>query len=440
MDTHCRKRKVIVRQGFRRIGALAALLALLFLPGKSPAKTDFDEDPEAIEKAAQSVVYLEIDEGVSSGSGFVLFDGQTLVTNYHVIEEAHTWTVMDENCLCYEFPEVLIASRQLDIAILHAPEPTGLQPLTPGTDEPMRGEKVVAIGSPEGFIGTVSLGNVSNSFIVNGAYRILFTAPISPGSSGGALFDRNGRVIGVTSGEYYFGDGNDLYQAAHISEVLSLYEQWDGHTVYAAADHEKACIDRVVDDPEPKERPSAAPETPAPVPVSKGTRVPLFTPEPGATPTPRVSRHANGELVLAPGYARTQQLTLTPPEKYDCYLYLARVGASADGNVTASLLPGQNGEKRDIAFYLTAGGPPVKVKVPPGRYKAYPVMGKTFYGSSLLFGNGSQYYILTNKYAPHKGEPVVYDIGGPGANISLKTEGAGTVLFTGIDPAAFPGR
>ncbi len=62
------------------------------------------------------------------------------------------------------------------------------------------GEQVYEIGTPVGLAGTVSVGSISNPLQkLNGKHFIQFTAPISPGSSGGGLFDTGGEIIGITA-------------------------------------------------------------------------------------------------------------------------------------------------------------------------------------------------------------------------------------------------
>lgn len=92
----------------------------------------------------------------------------------------------------------MIASKENDIAILQFMTPTIMQPLEYSTDSIKRGSSIVAIGSPIGLKNTVSLGNVSSVYNEDGVNWIQFTAPISHGSSGGALLNDNGQVIGIT--------------------------------------------------------------------------------------------------------------------------------------------------------------------------------------------------------------------------------------------------
>ena len=94
-------------------------------------------------------------------------------------------------------------------------------------DDLMRAEKVVAIGSPVGIMNTVSMGNISGFYKQNGKDWIQFTAPISSGSSGGALLNNDGKVIGVTTATYT--SAQNMNMAVKASNVIDLYSQWDGN-------------------------------------------------------------------------------------------------------------------------------------------------------------------------------------------------------------------
>ena len=92
-------------------------------------------------------------------------------------------------------------------------------------DKIKRGERVTAIGSPKGLKNTVSMGNVSAVFTEDNVDWIQTTAPMSQGSSGGALFIEAGKVIGITSASRT--DGQNLNFAINISEVVTLYQAWN---------------------------------------------------------------------------------------------------------------------------------------------------------------------------------------------------------------------
>jgi tetratricopeptide (TPR) repeat protein len=127
---------------------------------------------------------------------------------------------------------ILVADEKADIAILQfdateTPSVVGLG----DSDRLQVGEEVYAIGTPAGLEGTVSTGNISNpARRINGRSFIQFTAPISPGSSGGALFNRGNEVVGVTAAIWNIpswpqaGSAQNLNLAAPINiykEVLT---------------------------------------------------------------------------------------------------------------------------------------------------------------------------------------------------------------------------
>ena len=84
----------------------------------------------------------------------------------------------------------------------------------------VRGQKVVAIGSPLGLFNTVSDGIISGFRTVGARTMIQFTAPTSHGSSGGALLDLYGNLIGIiTAG---FDDGQNLNLAVDYQAILEF--------------------------------------------------------------------------------------------------------------------------------------------------------------------------------------------------------------------------
>ena len=217
--------------------ALVLLVSSAFLAGPSPALANgFTDDADAIEKAADSVFMLEIysanHQQIAVGSGFVAFDPAILVTNYHVIEGgAYVIAVSDEKeqflvsrICCYD--------KKKDIAILMFDNPGKAEPLALNTDEVLkRSQPVVAIGSPAGLMNTVSIGNISAFYTQGGKDWIQFTAPISSGSSGGALFNDNGKIIGITTATY--ASAQNVNMAVKIGEVIRLYDRWDKKTTTA---------------------------------------------------------------------------------------------------------------------------------------------------------------------------------------------------------------
>ena len=127
----------------------AILLALgVFAP-------PFSENTAAIEAADASVVkvfcYDHEGELAATGSGFIVYDSRTVVTNYHVVTSAYKCKISTNLDVSYDVADVLCYSEELDLVFLRLVKDTELQPLTFGSSaELKKGEAVVAIGSPLG--------------------------------------------------------------------------------------------------------------------------------------------------------------------------------------------------------------------------------------------------------------------------------------------------
>lgn len=210
----------------------AFLLAFVLLLGCcAPACAGFSSDPDALEAAAKSVLMLEIFDDdynlIATGSGFIAFNEYTLVTNYHVIEDAAYILAISDDGYPNMVIDTVVADEQKDLAILVLVSTVDLTPLTLGTGENLkRGSSVAAIGSPNGITNTISTGIISALYEYDNVSWIQFTAPISEGSSGGALFDDDGNVIGVTSA--YLTDTQNMNMAINVAEVVALYNNQGG--------------------------------------------------------------------------------------------------------------------------------------------------------------------------------------------------------------------
>lgn len=187
----------------------------------------FSDDPSAISIASQSVVKLNCydknDKLYSMGSGFACFADNIIVTNYHVIEgNVYKIEAFTEDGQRFKVNYVLATDKQKDIALLTTIRPHNLPLLQPGNCLDLKkGEKVIAIGSPLGLTNTVSTG-VFSGYVDDSRVDVLqFTAPISSGSSGGALLNNWGQVIGITFASYEAGQNINL--AIPIDHVVQLY-------------------------------------------------------------------------------------------------------------------------------------------------------------------------------------------------------------------------
>ena len=157
------------------------------------------------------------------------FDSSTLVTNYHVIEGgAYIVAISDDNEK-YVLDQLCATDRQKDIAIFRSKDSVLAEPLPLDEDSSLkRSQTVVAIGSPAGLMNTVSIGNISAFYKKDGKDWIQFTAPISSGSSGGALLNDQGNVIGITTATY--ASTQNINMAVKAKYVISLYHSWDKKT------------------------------------------------------------------------------------------------------------------------------------------------------------------------------------------------------------------
>lgn len=171
-------------------------------PASAPAAQPLDY--EALAGFAASVVMLEVldETGTprASGSGVLIAPGGIILTNFHVARGGAAYAVHVENCASvFQTDELLKYHPDFDLALLRLPDCPG-RPI-PLYDGPAlrRGQQVVAIGSPLGLFNSVSDGIIAGFRTLDGIDMIQFTAPTSPGSSGGALLDRCGRLIGIVT-------------------------------------------------------------------------------------------------------------------------------------------------------------------------------------------------------------------------------------------------
>lgn len=145
-----------------------------------------------------SVVTITTNKALGSG---VVIDDRYVLTNYHVIQDAASATVVTVNNKEIKVSGVVAYSKDNDLAVIQTDRSIGAAPVEIGygSMNVKKGDKVVAIGSPLGLQNTVSDGLVSGVIYIGKTRYIQTSAPIDHGSSGGALFDEYGELIGITS-------------------------------------------------------------------------------------------------------------------------------------------------------------------------------------------------------------------------------------------------
>jgi serine protease Do len=163
-------------------------------------------DPtQVFERASPSVwvvrTYDDAERPVGLGSAVVIGPGR-LITNCHVLVKSKAVYVRRENVMYQATLEHADAPRdlcQLQVAKFEAPA-VQLRPAS----ELKVGERVFAIGNPKGLEVTLSDGLISGlrsltDSSVGPGTLVQTSAALSPGSSGGGLFDAEGRLIGITT-------------------------------------------------------------------------------------------------------------------------------------------------------------------------------------------------------------------------------------------------
>ena len=123
-----------------------------------------------------------------------------ILTNNHVASGGKYYSVrIEDDDEKYNTDEVIKYNPVLDLAIIRIDRKLKPIPIYKGKEKLVRGQKVVAIGSPLGLFNSVSNGIISGFRVIDRVDMIQFTAPISHGSSGGAVLNMYGEVIGIST-------------------------------------------------------------------------------------------------------------------------------------------------------------------------------------------------------------------------------------------------
>lgn len=156
----------------------------------------------------------------SVGSGFFISDNGYIATNYHVISGAAALKIVLYSNLSYDVVTVKGYDSAQDIAVLKIEE-TSTPYLKLSTEPAKTGDPVYALGSPLGVDNVFTSGMVSSPAInVGGKRCIAFTAPISPGNSGGPLVNGKGEVVGINT--QFALDGQNFNFAIMASQITNL--------------------------------------------------------------------------------------------------------------------------------------------------------------------------------------------------------------------------
>ena len=203
---------------------MAIVLSFVFVAcnktdGKVPGDKDLIEPPKKELSASEiyrqvnpSVAFVLIENlsGYSSGSGFFIDSNGTLITNYHVIDDGLSGAIQLYDGTVATIDSVIGYDKNLDIAILST-SAKNTSPVKIADSIIQVGETVYAIGYPEAFklgfsSSTFTSGMVSMHRSIEGYSYIQSTVNITHGNSGGALINKYGEVVGITTSGITYGN------------------------------------------------------------------------------------------------------------------------------------------------------------------------------------------------------------------------------------------
>ncbi len=181
---------------------------LFFILGYTPVFALNYEPDEKInitvyEKINPAIVAIDaqLEDGVSAGTGCVVSSDGVILTGSHVVEDCIDIDVTTYNGQVYKAKVIAKMGKNKDLALLKIDPKTPLSTVKFGDSEDVKvGQKVLAIGNPFGFSGTLTQGIVSR--IDYSKNRIQTDAAINPGCSGGPLLNSAGEVIGINQSIY----------------------------------------------------------------------------------------------------------------------------------------------------------------------------------------------------------------------------------------------
>ncbi|MCW8805178.1 MAG: trypsin-like peptidase domain-containing protein [Ignavibacteriaceae bacterium] len=178
------------------------------------------EPEEIFEKVNNSIVtvfaYDDQDIKISQGSG-VIIDTGLVVTNFHVYQGCNKIRIQHYGKE-YNINRIIGVDIENDVIICLTDKE--LVPLEIElANETRIGERIYAIGSPLGYENSITEGLISGIRAIDDGNLLQISTPISFGSSGGAVINSRGKLIGISTAGYLYSDINF---AIPINKIYSL--------------------------------------------------------------------------------------------------------------------------------------------------------------------------------------------------------------------------
>lgn len=204
--------------------------------GQSP--TVASRPPLAVAEIAKrnTSAVVTITTDVAQGSGVIVSSSGLIFTNLHVLRGATKASVKLSSGDSYDDIRIIDVDEKKDLLLLKI-KAVDLSAVTLGNSESVSiGDRVVMISNPRGLDRTVSEGVIS-AIRDQGGYRLFqTTAPASPGSSGGGLFNTRGELVAITSAK--LTDGENLNFCIPVNYARGMVPERlgsDGITLAALA-------------------------------------------------------------------------------------------------------------------------------------------------------------------------------------------------------------
>lgn len=158
-----------------------------------------------MDRVGTIITYDQYGRPIAQGSGFVIDHWGLVITNSHVMQNASSWDIKlnastyHHNWWWYNNPNTDVFGTYINVDRTgKVPSDSNFPFIPSNTNLPSIGDKVYAIGSPDGLTNTISEGIVSGIRNQNGMTIIQHTAFTDHGSSGGVLLNEYGEAIGIT--------------------------------------------------------------------------------------------------------------------------------------------------------------------------------------------------------------------------------------------------
>jgi S1-C subfamily serine protease len=188
------------------------------------AKLSAQPDPAAVAKKVQASVFvIETPAGLGSAWAVSSSGGTTtLVTCFHVVSD--TWTnggrtvTVKQNDAEWSGTITKVDVPD-DLALITTPETFPV--LAQANAAPQIGDSVLVVGAPLGLAETVTNGIVSADRTQDGHDYLQFSAPISPGNSGGPVVDDRGLVVGTTDAKFVGDNAEGLSLAVPVAHICA---------------------------------------------------------------------------------------------------------------------------------------------------------------------------------------------------------------------------